>query len=487
MHYRSRITLVLSLILCVLGLARHCLAQPGLAQQPAIPGKTGSTRNAVAPASASTNVVKAHANSGNINSIGKFVNSTDLVSSSITEINGNVGIFAPNPLISLDVRTGSLPQLGVAGTTDYVTFFASDQFGPAIYWDPAKDLRLGKGGASLYNPFGFVEYFRIQSTTGNVGIGTLTPGSKLDVAGDMNLAGIVRFQGQPLLQVPGGVSANNVSLGLGALSSADGINNTAVGYSALSQNTFGQSNTAVGAQSMFSNLTGGNNTGIGEQALYSNSTGGNNTALGLNALYSNTSGSGNIAIGGNAAQRVSGSNSNNIHIGNLGAAADNGTVRIGDVQTRFFAAGIRGVTTGSSDAIAVMIDSNGQLGTISSSRRFKEDIHDMGDASLGLMRLRPVTFRYKKPFADGSKPIQYGLIAEEVAEVYPDLVAHSSDGQIETVKYQVLDSMLLNEVQREQREIGELQRKLDEQRTQNKLLLERLIKAEAAVSAVTMR
>jgi hypothetical protein len=101
-----------------------------------------------------------------------------------------------------------------------------------------------------------------------------------------------------------------------------------------------------------------------------------------------------------------------------------------------------------------MIDSaTGQLGTVSSSRRYKEDIHDMGDASRDLMRLRPVTFRYKKPFDDGSKPIQYGLIAEEVAEVYPDMVAHSADGQIETVKYQLLDPMLLNEVQRQQKEM----------------------------------
>ena len=116
-------------------------------------------------------------------------------------------------------------------------------------------------------------------------------------------------------------------------------------------------------------------------------------------------------------------------------------------QTRFFASGVRGVTTGNNDAIPVLIDSNGQLGTTSSSRRYKEDIQDMGDASSDLMLLRPVTFRYQKPFADGSKPIQYGLIAEEVAEVYPDLVARSENGQIETVKYQVLDSMLLNELQ----------------------------------------
>src|SRR5207253_7188545 len=110
--------------------------------------------------------------------------------------------------------------------------------------------------------------------------------------------------------------------------------------------------------------------------------------------------------------------------------------------------------------IPVVIDSAGQLRTVSSSRRFKEDIQDMGEASSGLLHLRPVTFRYKKPYADGSKPIQYGLIAEEVAEVYPDLVARSADGQIETVKYQVLDSMLLNEIQRQARVIEDLEKRL---------------------------
>jgi hypothetical protein len=96
----------------------------------------------------------------------------------------------------------------------------------------------------------------------------------------------------------------------------------------------------------------------------------------------------------------------------------------------------------------VLIDSNGQLGTVSSSRRYKEDIHDMGVATDGLLRLRPVTFRYKKPYADGTKPIQYGLIAEEVEEVYPDLVVRGKDGQVETVQYYKLDAMLLNEVQK---------------------------------------
>ena len=117
----------------------------------------------------------------------------------------------------------------------------------------------------------------------------------------------------------------------------------------------------------------------------------------------------------------------------------------------------------------VVVDSNGQLGTISSSRRFKEDIQDMGDASSGLMRLRPVTFHYKQPYQDGSKPIDYGLIAEEVAEVYPDLAVKGADGQIETVQYQKLVPMLLNELQK--------------QAEQNRALEERLAALEAMMGA----
>ena len=236
-----------------------------------------------------------------------------------------------------------------------------------------------------------------------------------------------------------------------------GNSNPASGVNAL----MNVSNTACGYLALGSNTTGVSNTASGDQALLANTTGSNNTASGQYALRYNTTGNNNIAIGLNAAIDVSNSNSNNIHIGNVGSLNDNGVIRIGTQgtdpinQTSFFAAGIRGVTTGNNDAIPVVIDSNGQLGTVSSSRRFKEDIHDMDTVSSDLMRLRPVTFRYQKPFADGSKPIQYGLIAEEVADVYPDLVAHSPDGQIETVKYQVLDSMLLNELQKEHKEVQE--------------------------------
>lgn len=110
--------------------------------------------------------------------------------------------------------------------------------------------------------------------------------------------------------------------------------------------------------------------------------------------------------------------------------------------------------------MTVVIDSNGQLGTVSSSRRFKEDIRDMNDASSGLLRLRPVTYRYAQPYADGGKPLDYGLIAEEVAEVYPDLAARGADGQIETVQYQKLTPMLLNELQKQARTILRLESRL---------------------------
>jgi hypothetical protein len=131
-----------------------------------------------------------------------------------------------------------------------------------------------------------------------------------------------------------------------------------------------------------------------------------------------------------------------------------------------------------------MIDQNGQLGTKSSSIRFKEDVHDMAAASDGLMRLRPVTYRYKQPYADGSKPIDYGLIAEEVAEVYPDLVVKDADGQIQTVQYQKLTPMLLNEVQKEHKLLeqqAETIQQLKSQLAALPLLEKRLAVLEAAL------
>jgi polyhydroxyalkanoate synthesis regulator phasin len=246
----------------------------------------------------------------------------------------------------------------------------------------------------------------------------------------------------------------NTASGNGALyNNTTGYYNTASGNWALYYNTTGYYNTASGG-ALFNNTTGYYNTASGNEALYYNTTGFYNTAVGYRALFNNTTGVDNFGFGALAGNNLTTGN-HNIDIANQGVAAEGNTIRIGSgAQTRAFIGGIRGVTTGAADAVAVVIDSNGQLGTASSSRRYKFDIASMGEATDGLMRLRPVTFRY---LAHGENaPLQYGLIAEEVAEVYPELVTRNKDGEVETVMYQFLAPMLLNEVQKQQKTIDGL-------------------------------
>jgi hypothetical protein len=162
-----------------------------------------------------------------------------------------------------------------------------------------------------------------------------------------------------------------------------------------------------------------------------------------------------VAVGRDAGlNATTGSNNIYIYVGaNVnGVAGESNTIYLGvqGTQTKTVIAGIRGITTGVADAIPVMVDSTGQVGTVSSSRRFKEDIRDMGAASRALFGLRPVTFRYKAPYRDGSKPLQYGLVAEEVAAAFPDLAVRDADGRVETVHYETLSVLLLNEVQQQQ-------------------------------------
>jgi hypothetical protein len=257
----------------------------------------------------------------------------------------------------------------------------------------------------------------------------------------------------------GGSGSSNVSIGYQASSYIfSGDNNAATGMWAL-RNNGGDDNTANGFRALEENRNGANNVALGSGALIANVDGSNNTALGTGALAAST-GSFNIAVGnGSGAQLTTGSF--NVNISNGGVAGESNTLRIGNAnQTRAFIAGIRGVTTGAANAVSVMVDSNGQLGTASSSRRFKYDIADAGEATSGLMRLRPVTFRYR---SHGPRaPLQYGLIAEEVARVYPELIARDQTGQIETVMYQFLAPMLLSEVQKHQRTIVEQQKTIDE-------------------------
>ena len=279
----------------------------------------------------------------------------------------------------------------------------------------------------------------------------------------------------------------NVGIGAGALqSNTTGYANTAVGNFALQLNTggdgtetengWGSENTAIGHDSMSSNTTGFANTAVGEGALANNTTGSINVAVGQRALEWNTSGIANIAIC-NGSNLTTGNFNIDIGCATAGVAGEGSTIRIGEApfQTRAFIAGIRGVTTGSADAIPVVIDSNGQLGTVSSSRRVKSDIHDMRDTTETIMSLHPVEFRYTAHGPEG--PVQFGLVAEEVAEVAPELVAHKPDGEIETVFYDKVNAMLLKQVQQQQRTIDGL-------KSQNETLAEAVRKVEARLAAL---
>jgi uncharacterized coiled-coil protein SlyX len=244
----------------------------------------------------------------------------------------------------------------------------------------------------------------------------------------------------------------NTANGDGALfHNTTGGNNTATGVDALYSNTSGSFNTANGDSALFNNTTGGNNTANGVDALYSNTSGSNNTANGLIALFNNTTGGDNIAFGVLAGANLT-KGSNNIDIGNLGVGGESRKIRIGTAGTQngTFIAGIRGVTTVNANAVPVVIDSAGQLGTTSSSRRFKKEIKPMDQTSEAILGLKPVTFQYK---SDSTGTPQFGLIAEEVAKVNPDLVVRDEKGEIYTVRYEAVNAMLLNEFLKEHRTV----------------------------------
>ena len=261
------------------------------------------------------------------------------------------------------------------------------------------------------------------------------------------------------------------------------LGNTGIGYSALSSVSSGTGNTGGGYLALGRNTTGFLSTALGIQALFANETGTENTAIGADALELNVDGYNNVAIGvATGAVTGAGSNHDNIYIGNDVGAVENNTIRIGNnascgnhsCQTQTFIAGISNSTV---TGTAVVVDSNGQLGVATSSARFKYDVQGMDEATQKLLRLRPVTFRYKQAESDGSHPLQYGLVAEEVAEVYPELVQNSPDGKPYTVRYQILPAMLLNEFQKEhkqvvaqQEQIQALQHQLAQLAAQTRLL-----------------
>lgn len=262
------------------------------------------------------------------------------------------------------------------------------------------------------------------------------------------------------------------------LNNTTGTFNTASGVTALASNTEGSDNTATGAAALSNNTAGAENTAIGSFALAFGGTGDNNTAVGASALWNNT-GSDNIALGALAGGNLTTGN-HNICIGNDCVAGESGTTRIGTgFQTATFIAGIGGTAV---TGVPVLVSSSGQLGVASSSRYVKEDIRAIAGESDALMRLRPVAFKYK-PQIDPTGLVQYGLIAEEVADVYPDLVVYDRDGRPETVRYHLVNALLLNEVQKQHRTAEAQEKTIEQQKAEIEALKARLSTLEARLLA----
>jgi hypothetical protein len=275
-------------------------------------------------------------------------------------------------------------------------------------------------------------------------------------------------------------AVNNTATGAFALSShISGNGNTANGWHALFSDTSGQLNTAIGSAALATNVTGSfnnafgsgalfNNTGndntaIGAGALQDNTTGGENTAIGVSALVNNTTGNNNIAIGYFAGTAQTAGN-DNIYIGfNLGGAA--GESNACYIKSIFGQTNNLGTT--------VFIDANHKLGTMTSSKRFKEDIKPVGTASQALFALTPVTFHYKKEIDPAGTP-QFGLVAEEVEKVNPDLVVRDKEGKPYSVRYDQVNAMLLNEFLKEHRAFVEEQLKVASQQKEIDALKEEL-------------
>jgi hypothetical protein len=269
----------------------------------------------------------------------------------------------------------------------------------------------------------------------------------------------------------GGYPDGNTAVGTQALLDlTTGQDNTALGFRALTENTQGNLNTAIGSTALRKTRVGSRNTATGDAALFDNSAGNNNTANGYHALQSNkgnnqtavgsgaledtTTSSNNTALGYESGKNLS-IGTNNIDVGNRGVAGETGTIRIGSSdQTRTFIAGIHGaVLTGGG---AVIVNNLGQLGRAASSQRFKEEIKPMDKASEAIFAFKPVTFRYKRELDPEGIP-QFGLVAEDVEKVNPDLVVRDNEGKPYSVRYDAVNVMLLNEFLKQHRRVAAVQ------------------------------
>ena len=314
-------------------------------------------------------------------------------------------------------------------------------------------------------------------------------------------------------------AAENTATGAAALlGNTTGVANTANGAFALVSNTEGAANTAVGDRALFDNVTGGGHTAVGFQALQHNIAAaasapgglGSNTAVGINALAATTTGAGNTgvgsfalvsndtgilntAIGASAGALVTGSSNISIGAGVNGVSGEDNTIRIGDNlpdmqgDSACYVGGIFNQMVDVGSVTVVGIDNTGKLGTAASSRRFKEDIKPMDKASEAILALKPVAFHYK---GDVKNTPCFGLIAEDVAQVNPDLVVRNKHGDIYTVRYEQINAMLLNEFLKEHRKMEQMQKdfesKFAEQQSQIEALTAGLQKVSAQLEATKL-
>jgi hypothetical protein len=355
-----------------------------------------------------------------------------------------------------------------AGAMAHVT---TGQFNTAFGTNALNTLTTGNNNSAQGNSALFT-----NNGSQNVGVGNLT--LRLNTTGSQNVAvganaltsNVTGSHNTALGQsaLTSNIASDNVAVGFSALfhnttgtpnvavgtqalqTNTTGIDNTAVGHSALFSNTGGSFNVAVGTEALFNNIGAGSNTAVGFSALAS-ANGGSNTAVGESAL-ANSSGSSNIAVGAGAGLNLSGAGNFNIHIGNAGSNGDSNTIRIGNTQTATFIAGISGAAA--TGGAAVFVTAAGKLGTVTSSARFKDAIKPMDKTSEAILALKPVTFRYKHELDPDGIP-QFGLVAEEVEKVNPDLVARDANGDVYTVRYEAVNAMLLNEFLKEHKTVQE--------------------------------
>lgn len=340
------------------------------------------------------------------------------------------------------------------GNTQVAAFIAgvyggSVNSGQPVYIDSTGHLGTEIGGKAIFNANPSIENIAIGDGAGN---STATGGEN---------------------QIIGDLSGSNLTTG-----NADVF----MGSYAGNATTTGNGDVFLGYLSGQNSTTGAYNTFVGGETGSANGAGNYNTLLGFRAGVHLNGGTGNTFLGSSAGN-INTSGDSNIYINHPGTANESGAIRIGQSgqQASTYIAGIYGVTSGS--GVPVYINGQGQLGTQTSSRRYKEDIRDMGGATEALMKLRPVTFFYKHEYDNGPRTMQYGLIAEEVAKVFPELVAYNADGSPYTVRYQFLSSMLLNEVQKQYRRSQEQADVIGSQQQEINELKDRLSRIEKMLSS----